>query len=177
MTTTEIRPDTTMGAIEEAFPSARRALFQRYHVGGCSECAYQPTETLAEMCKDHNILDVNEVIAHVLRSDEVDRTMQVDPEEVHAWLDEGRTFHFLDLRTPEERGAAVLERAEALDFADSQRWLALPKETPFVFCCTNGDRALDVAAYFAGHGFTEARALRGGVDAWRERVDPSIPVS
>jgi rhodanese-related sulfurtransferase len=34
---------------------------------------------------------------------------------------------------------------------------------------------MDAAAYFAGHGFTNVRALRGGVDAWSREVDPKVP--
>jgi len=34
---------------------------------------------------------------------------------------------------------------------------------------------MDAAAFFAGHGFTAIRALRGGVDAWSEEVDPGVP--
>ncbi len=36
MTEQTITPDMTMEAILASFPSAQRALFQRYHVGGCS---------------------------------------------------------------------------------------------------------------------------------------------
>jgi hypothetical protein len=38
-----------------------------------------------------------------------------------------------------------------------------------------GTRGLDAAAFFAGHGFTDVRALRGGIDAWSLEVDPSLP--
>ena len=34
---------------------------------------------------------------------------------------------------------------------------------------------LIVAAYFLGHGFQSVYSLRGGLDAWREQVDPSLP--
>jgi len=33
---------------------------------------------------------------------------------------------------------------------------------------------LDAAAYLAGHGFTNARYLRGGIDAWSQEVDPAV---
>ena len=33
-----------------AFPGARRALFARYHIGGCQSCGFSPGETLAEVC-------------------------------------------------------------------------------------------------------------------------------
>ena len=53
--------------------------------------------------------------------------------------------------------------------------MALPKDTRIVFLCKSGSRSLDVAAYFAGHGFTAVRSMRGGLDSWREDIDASIP--
>jgi rhodanese-related sulfurtransferase len=155
----------TMEEILRIFPSAQRALFQRYHVGGCSACAFQPSDTLEQVCRDHNILDVDEVIRHLERSNEVDREMQVDAATVEAWRAAGEPFRFLDLRPAEARGA-LLPGSEPLDFADSARYMELPKDTRIVFACQDGARSLDVAAYFAGHGFTRVRALRGGVEAW-----------
>ena len=29
--------------------------------------------------------------------------------------------------------------------------------------------------YFAGHGFTRAKYLRGGIDAWAQEVDAKVP--
>ena len=34
---------------------------------------------------------------------------------------------------------------------------------------------MDAAAYFAGHGFENVRALQGGIDAWSQEVDPNLP--
>mgnify|MGYP006426854403 FL=1 len=60
--TMTITSEMTMEVILDAFPSARRALFQRYHIGGCTSCAYELSDSLAEVCKNKNILDVNEVV-------------------------------------------------------------------------------------------------------------------
>ena len=166
MTTSTITPDMKMEEILRLFPSARRALFQRYHVGGCSSCAFQPTDTLTELCRDHNILDVNEVIDHLERSHEVDQNMQVEPAEVLQWKGAGETFRLVDVRTPEDVAARPFAEAEVLDFQNSQQYLSLPKDTRLVFVCQDGEKALDVAAYFAGHGFSTVRSLRGGIDAW-----------
>lgn len=175
MSDATITPDMTMEAILQAFPSAQRAMFQRYHVGGCSACAFQPTDTLAQVCKDHNILDVDEVVAHLLRSDELDRNMQIAPADVKAMQDEGVAFRFIDVRPPEEIAQAALPGAEALDFSKSGEYLELPKDTKFVFACKDGARALDVAAYFLGHGFSDVFSLRNGLDGWRAEVDSAIP--
>lgn len=167
MTQAAITPDMTMEAILEAFPSAQRALFQRYHVGGCSACAFQPSETLAQVCKDHNILDVNEVIAHLERSQAIDDETRIDASEVRGWLAAGEELTFLDLRTEPERAEAPVPQAEPLDFANSQRYMELPKDRRIVFLCANGDKSLDTASYFIGHGFTRVKAVRGGVAGWK----------
>lgn len=173
MTALQIRPDMTMEAILAVAPAAQRALFQRYHVGGCSSCGFQPTDTLAQVCKDHNILDVNEVIRTIQLAQEMDANMQVEPRVVRGWQAAGEDFTFLDVRMPEELAAGRLEGAEPLDYSDSGKYMSLPKERRIVFACQNGNRSLDVAAYFKGHGFTQAYSLRGGVDAWRSQAGSS----
>jgi rhodanese-related sulfurtransferase len=166
MPQTVITPELTMEQILKIAPAAQRALFQRYHVGGCSACGFQPTDTLAEVCKDHNLLDVQEVIRTIERADEVDRRCQIEPAQVRSWLQGGEDFTFLDVRSPEERAHSPLERAEPLDFADTARYMELPKDRRIVFACQDGQRALDVASYFIGHGFKNVWALRGGALAW-----------
>ncbi len=173
MTPPSIRPEMTMEQILAVAPAAQRALFQRYHVGGCSACGFQPTDTLAQVCKDHNILDVNEVIRTILLAQEMDANMQVDPHTVQGWLDGGEDFSFIDVRMPEELTQGGLERAEPLDYSDSGKYMSLPKDRRIVFACQDGNRSLDVAAYFKGHGFTQAYSLRGGADAWRAQLGPS----
>jgi len=166
MTTIQIRPDMTMEAILQVAPAAQRALFQRYHVGGCSACGFQPTDTLAQVCKDHNILDVNEVIRTILIAQDMDSNMQVEPGEVRAWLARGEDFSFIDVRMPDELSRGGLPEAEPLDYNDSGKYMSLPKDRRIVFACQDGGRSLDVAAYFKGHGFSGVCSLRGGIDAW-----------
>ena len=45
--TTEINSDSTMEQVLMEYPGARRALFRKYHIGGCSSCGFQMNETLA----------------------------------------------------------------------------------------------------------------------------------
>lgn len=173
-TVTQIRPEMTMEEILEIAPAAQRALFQRYHVGGCSSCAFQPTDTLAQVCKDHNMLDVSEVIRTIEIAHETDSKLQVEPSLVKSWLDAKEDFSFLDVRAPEEIAAARIPAAEALDFNAPGKYMDLPKDRRIVFHCQSGVRSLDVAAYFKGHGFTNVYSLRGGLEAWAEKVDPAV---
>jgi len=170
-----ITPDLTMEEVLRRAPAAQRALFQRYHIGGCSHCAFQPEDTLGQVAADHNILDVKEMIATIKQAEELDGTIQVEPKVVKEWLDRDEEFSFLDCRMPEEWEQASIESAEHLDYNDASKYMGLPKDRRIVFLCKDGDRALSVASYFIGHQFTNVLSVRGGLDAWREEVDPGIP--
>jgi rhodanese-related sulfurtransferase len=165
-----IRPEMTMEQIMAVAPAAQRALFQRYHIGGCSSCGFQPEDTLAQVCKDHNILDVKEVIRTIEIAQDMDGNMQVAPLEVQSWLEKGEDFSFVDVRTPDEWSVTRITEAELLDYNDSGRYMSLPKDRKIVFMCASGQRSLDVAAYFKGHGFTQAYSMRGGIEAWQREV-------
>ena len=124
-----ITPEMTMEDILHSYPSAQRALFQRYHIGGCSSCGFQPSDTLAQVCKDHNLLDTNEVVRHILTSHEADQRLQVDADQVRTWLGDGNEVRFIDVRMPHERESDPFPEAEALDFNDQGKYMALPKDT------------------------------------------------
>jgi rhodanese-related sulfurtransferase len=171
----QIRPSMTMEEIMVIAPAAQRALFQRYHVGGCSSCGFQPTDTLAQVCKDHNILDVNEAIRTIQLAQDMDLHMQVEPREVKRWIDGREDFSFIDVRMPEEWEIARIPAAELLDYNDSGRYMDLPKDRKIVFTCKDGVRSLDVAAYFKGHGFERVYSMRGGIEAWSRDIDPRVP--
>ena len=75
-----------MSVVLEQFPGAQRALFRRYHIGGCSSCGFQPTETLAEVCARNGNLDVAEVLAHIQSSHEQDAKVLISPKELAELL-------------------------------------------------------------------------------------------
>src|SRR5271155_813211 len=84
-----IDADLTMRELLQAFPGAQRALFRKYHIGGCSSCGFQPTETLAQVCERNERLPVSEVIDHIQSSHEADLKMQITPAELDAKLKAG----------------------------------------------------------------------------------------
>src|SRR5215510_14298108 len=94
----------TMQQVTTVFPSSQRALFQKYHVGGCSSCGFQPTDTLATVAMNHGI-DVNEVIDHIKRSQEMEKDMEITPRETAELLKLGK-IKLVDVRTPEEYAIA-----------------------------------------------------------------------
>lgn len=171
----KISPDTTMSALQEALPGARRALFARYHIGGCASCGFQPEETLAQVCARNNE-NVDEVIAHLLASQEQDAKMQISPPDLAALLKDGQPLRLLDVRSREEYEAVKLPGAELMSQPLLQELFKHPdKEQRIVVYCHHGQRSLDAAAYLVGHGFQNVKSLAGGIDAWSLQVDPTLP--
>ncbi len=80
--TREITPKSTMGEVLESYPSAKRALFQAYHIGGCHSCGYELTEALENVCASHGLEDLPEVIEFIKKSQEQDDKVQVSAREV-----------------------------------------------------------------------------------------------
>src|SRR2546430_17005049 len=80
--TPTIDPNITMRELLEQFPAAQRALFRKYHIGGCSNCGFSPDETLAALCTRNDNLDVDEVLEHIMTSEAADRALQIEPREL-----------------------------------------------------------------------------------------------
>jgi rhodanese-related sulfurtransferase len=174
-TVQEIGPSSTMAEVLEAYPGAQRALFRGYHLGGCSSCGFEPTETLEQLCHRNGNLNITEVLEHIQKSHEQDLKVELSPEELSTWRREGRPLRLLDIRTREEWEAARIEGATLFTQEIMSEMLGRwPRAEHLVIYDHLGKKSMDAAAYFLGHGFTNVRALRGGIDAWSLQIDPSI---
>lgn len=52
----------------------------------------------------------------------------------------------------------------------------LEPDAPVVCICHHGVRSMQVAAFLERNGFTQVTNLTGGVDAWAQQVDGSMPL-
>ena len=172
----QISGDTLMRDVESSIPGARRALFSRYHIGGCQSCGFEPDESLASVCARNENLPVDEVVDHLLASHENDLRMQIEPEHLKALLEGSEPPKIIDIRTREEYDAVHLAEARLMTQELQQEAFGeWDKAETVVICDHTGNRSLDAAAFFIGHGFEHAKALRGGLDAYSREADPSIP--
>ena len=170
-----ITPQSAMSAVLEVFPGAQRALFRRYHIGGCASCGFQPTETLEQVCLRNNNVDVAEVLAHIQSSHEQDAKILIEPKALAELLQLDKTTRLVDVRSREEFEAVHIEGSLLLSQPVMQQILgAGTNALPLVLIDHAGRNSLDAAAYFMGHGLTNVRCLRGGIDAWAQEVDPEL---
>ena len=82
----------------------------------------------------------------------------------------------VDIRSRPEWETTKLPGALLLNQELMQEMMAKwPKDCPVVVYDHSGGQGLDAVAYFSGHGMTNIRCLRGGIDAWALEADPSVP--
>lgn len=98
-------------------------------------------------------------------------------EELKARLDarDKEPFELFDVRTPRERDMAQIEGATLLDDNSEAYIQGLSRDATLVFHCHHGGRSQRAAEYFLSQGFRNVYNVMGGIDAWSQRVDPSVP--
>jgi len=164
-----------MRDVLEQFPGAQRALFRRYHIGGCSSCGFSPDETLAGVCARNGGLDVAEVLAHIQSSHEQDAKILISPKELAVARQQDQSLRIVDVRSREEFEAVHIEGSTLLSQDVMRQIMGDGSNTkPLVVVDHQGKNGLDAAAYFMGHGLQNVRCLRGGIDAWAQEVDTGM---
>lgn len=168
--------DTRMGEMMQLYPGARRALFAKYHIGGCSSCGFNDEETLAGLCERNENIPVDEFITHIQQSATNDAKLQISPQDLIKLREQHANVALLDVRSREEHEAVAIPGSRLMTQDVTQEiFNSTSKDTPLILYDHTGDRALDAAAYFIGHGFTETKCLAGGIDAYSVEIDPSLP--
>lgn len=166
----DLTVDSTMGVILETLPGARRAIFARYHLGGCQSCAFANDETLIELCKRSELL-AEEVFEHLLSSHEHDAALWMGPAEAKQRMLEMR---WIDLRTREEFEAVTIEGSEFFTQELQQQIFVGDSTQSILLYDHQGKNVLDQVAWFRGHGLNKTYGLLGGIDAWSQEIDPTL---
>jgi rhodanese-related sulfurtransferase len=168
-------PESTMSELLAAYPGAQRALFRRYHIGGCSHCGFRPEETLAAVCARNGNVNPREALDHIRASHEQDAGILIEPKDLARRLKQEPSIRLLDVRSREEYEAVHIAGSALLTQEVMRRILAEGSNTiPLVVIDHRGSQGLDAAAYFLGHGLRDVRCLRGGIDAWAREVDSTV---
>lgn len=174
MDPTTLTPDTPMGEILEALPGARRALFARYHLGGCQSCGFPPEETLTQLARRSGELDPDEMLAHLLESHRHDQAMLLSPADADEALRSADPPLLVDTRTREEHEAVAIPGSEFMTEELQQKLFAGDPGRAILLYDHSGRHVLDHCSWFQGHGLRNTRAIEGGIDAWSQQVDPSL---
>jgi rhodanese-related sulfurtransferase len=100
---------------------------------------------------------------------------QVSVEELKAMQERGESPLLLDVREPQEYAVSDLAGSMKVPLGTIPNSLAkIPKDRDVVVYCRSGARSAQAVQFLRKMGFERAVNLEGGVNAWAERVDPSM---
>jgi rhodanese-related sulfurtransferase len=101
--------------------------------------------------------------------------IDVDPEQVTAWLADVDSVQVIDVREPYEREAGRIARSRHIRLTElSSQAASVSRERPVVFYCRVGSRSEMAAQAFRAAGF-EAYSLHGGLVRWASEGRPLEP--
>jgi adenylyltransferase/sulfurtransferase len=101
---------------------------------------------------------------------------EITVEELKSRLDRGDRLFILDVRNPEEYEICRIPGSTLLPLpALPQRFRELDAGREMVVHCKSGVRSQKAIAFLRQQGFTKLTNLKGGVLAWADRIDPSLP--
>jgi monothiol glutaredoxin len=104
------------------------------------------------------------------------RVKSITAPELKKWIDEGKGFELLDIRTDQERRFAKVDRAKSLDGDVEEVLGGVDKDkTPLVLMCHHGSRSRAAAERFVREGWKQVYNLEGGIDAWSQKIDSAVP--
>jgi sulfur-carrier protein adenylyltransferase/sulfurtransferase len=100
----------------------------------------------------------------------------IDPVEVKAKMDRGEPFVLIDVREPHEYQICRIPNAKLIPLGDlPKRVNELNSADEIVAHCKSGMRSAKAVEFLKQAGFRKVRNMKGGILAWSDKVDPSVP--
>jgi adenylyltransferase/sulfurtransferase len=135
----------------------------------CPVCGARPTVT--------KLIDYSEFCG--VRGEETSAPAstvpEITPRELKARLDRGDNLFILDVREPHEYQICNIG-GYLIPLGDlSKRVNELDSSREIVAHCRSGKRSAEASEFLRQSGFRKVLNLKGGILAWSDEVDPSVP--
>ena len=100
----------------------------------------------------------------------------IDPVELKQKLERKDNFTLIDVREPHEYQIARIPGARLIPLGELPKHLnELDKNAEFVMHCKSGARSQKAVDLLKQSGFRNVRNMTGGITAWSDKVDPTVP--
>jgi len=101
---------------------------------------------------------------------------EIDVTALKARLDRGDKFQFIDVREPHEYQIASIPGAKLIPLGDlPKRLKELDPNVEAIVHCKMGSRSAKACDILRANGFKQAKNVLGGITAWSDKVDPTVP--
>jgi adenylyltransferase/sulfurtransferase len=135
----------------------------------CPVCGENPTVT--ELIDYQEFCGIPQANAQAAE----DEVPEISVQELRERLDNGEGLSVLDVREPHEYEVANIG-ARLIPLNELPERLAeLDKDAPLAVHCKTGGRSARAVRLLQEAGFQNAFNVEGGITAWSEEIDPSVP--
>ena len=101
---------------------------------------------------------------------------EIDAVALKARLDRGDKFQFIDVREPNEYQIASIPGAKLIPLGDlPKRVNELDPNVEVIAHCKMGGRSAKACDFLRQSGFKNVKNMLGGITAWSDKIDPSVP--
>jgi molybdopterin/thiamine biosynthesis adenylyltransferase/rhodanese-related sulfurtransferase len=105
-----------------------------------------------------------------------DNESETTVEELKRRLDRHEKLFILDVRNPEEYQICRIPGTMLIPLPElPQRLGELDREREIIVHCKSGMRSFKAQQFLRGQGFRAVKNLKGGILAWADKIDPSMP--
>ena len=135
----------------------------------CPVCGENPTVT--------ELIDYQEFcgIPQANAAEETNEVPEITVGELKQKMDHGEEINVLDVREPHEYEVANLG-VRLIPLGElPQRLIELDQDEYFVVHCKTGGRSAKAVKLLQDAGFRNVYNVKGGITAWSEEIDPSVP--
>jgi sulfur-carrier protein adenylyltransferase/sulfurtransferase len=132
----------------------------------CPVCGSKPTIT--------RLIDYDEFCG-VRRASP--RVKEVSPMELKQLIDGGSRIVLLDVREPYEHDLCRIEGSKLIPLGELEGRIGeIDKKSEVVVYCHVGMRSARAVEFLSSNGYAKVSNLKGGIRAWAEEVDRSVPM-
>lgn len=100
---------------------------------------------------------------------------EISVQELKQMMDENADFQLIDVRGDDERQFCNIGGDHIPMDKISQNIDKVKKDKKVIVQCRSGARSARVAQFLMGQGFDNIYNLKGGILAWADEIDPSVP--
>ncbi len=124
----------------------------------------------------HELIDYQQFCGIPHQEPEVPVLTDIDPTEVKAKQDRGDQFILVDVREPHEFQIARIPGSVLIPLGEvGKRIGELDPNAEIVMHCKMGGRSAKAVDLLKQNGYTKVRNMTGGITAWSDKVDPTVP--
>lgn len=138
----------------------------------CKVCGLDPEVT--------ELIDYEEfcgVPGYDLEKGSVGGDWDITAEQLADKLEHGDQIRLLDVREPHELEISHLDGATVIPLGQlAARLSELDSAEEMVVLCKSGTRSARALELLVSAGFRKVKNLEGGINAWAEEIDPSLPI-